>query len=244
MFDTQPVFPLPWQWSCPNNAKEVQLGQDQAFECQDLRRNLDFELGDDRDPEWLNIFEDISRLSHKIFNLSPMFPTSTMDKVSAERGLWTISIIHRLLSYRPLQNALSIKATHIQEACRLGALLYMVPVWRFFGVAPVASSTLLTNLHKQFRDSDGAWGHLWTLKLWILYLAAAESLDGNEVLESWFVNQLARLCLSNGISDWRVAMALIKTILWFDCLFWKVQDRLDEKMKLRLDQERGLPKED
>lgn len=207
-----------------------------------LRGLWALELPSDHGMEWLNMLESMGRFSHHSFGTASAGATtnsSHSDPISADNGSWTLSIIHRLVSYRPMQHIPPTRESHIQEACRLGSLLYMVPVWRLFGVKPIRSATLLENLHSVLQGSDHTWGRLWTLELWVLYMGAMEVLGTDTPLEHWFLDQVASVCLCNGINNWNDGMALVRRILWFACLFEDKNSRLEERMRLRF--ARGTP---
>lgn len=231
MFDVPPLFPIPRQWH--RNAAEFPVSQNEAILWKKVRRAWASEFP--VVPQWLDLFEDMSRFSHSSFRASslPSTPTS-LDHTLSENGAWTNSIIHKLLSFRPCasQELGSIVASRIQESCRLGCLLYMIPVWRLFGVAPVISGTLLANLHNILQENNKSWGQLWMVELWVLYMAAVEALDGP--FEAYFIDRLASLCLANGIISWDRAMVIVKEALWFACLFNGRDRQLRERINLRL----------
>lgn len=237
MFDVPPAFKLPRQWH--RGAETVHINQDVAVLLTSLRRLWSLELPGDQGLEWLGLFESMSLFSHTSFEAFVVRDSQRPGNGSAEKGLWTNFVIHRLLSYRPMQQSPHVKDSHIQEACRLGSLLYMVPVWRLFGVRPITSATLLANLHDVLQDSNNldAWGRLWTLRLWVLYMGAVEALGMDARLEVWFLDQVASVCLCNGINSWSDGVALVREVLWFACLFEDRSSQLEEKMSLRFAQQ-------
>lgn len=235
MFDVPPVFPLPKQWH--RSADSIRVGQEVAILLTNMRNIWSLQHPGDRESDCLALLDAIIRYSHHTFGQATLPTTPDPDDVSAEKGSWTNPIIHRLLSYRPLQQDSSRWFSCMQEVCRLGCLLYMVPVWRSLGVAPVESATLLKNLNNSLDVDDEKWGDLWVLKLWTLYMAAIEALDTSAPgpLQIWVLDQLTSVCLSNGVTDWNAGLALVKGILWFDCLFEMNSAQLDEKLRPRFE---------
>ena len=164
--------------------------------------------------EWLNLYEDMASFSFHTFEGLSYRPHSTV--VSSDFGAWASNTIHQLLTWRPL-GCIDSRAAIIQEACRLGTLIYLVPVWRFFGVAPVVSAYLVSKLKNFLEMNDVQWGGLWPLQAWILYMAGLEAHACLE--EAWYYDQLAWVFEYNGILTWDDGMAHIKNVLWFDCMF-------------------------
>lgn len=169
----------------------------------------------------------MSAFSHRDFG-SPDLDTF------ADKGAWTSAVIHRLLSLGPPQvhALLPTNAWQIQEACRLGSLLFMVSVWRCLGVGPLAADTLLTKLRNVVENSDDGWGELGDLKLWVVSVGAVEALGGP--LEAWFLGQLVALCACGGITSWSECMHALSNVLWIPCVFGDKAALLEKMMRCRL----------
>lgn len=226
MFDVAPTLPLPKQWN--RSAYAMYIREDAAVSMASLRAAWDTHLELRQETEWLDIFEEMKTFSHDSFESSES-TTAVVQHFAGEVGAWTNATIHKLLTFRPASSPLSFRRSYVMlEACRLGGLLYMVPSWRYFGVAPVSSEGLQTSLHRLLENDDVAWGGLWTLQLWILYMGAVEALDGP--LEDWFLRRMLYVCLMNGIGDWDGGMAVVELVLWFACVFGQKHVALEEKM--------------
>lgn len=230
MFDVPPIFPIPKQW---NRSVEILQISDRSVALLDSLQHAWASVFMGTDWEWFFIFEDMIRFSYEDFATSSESVSPAMSTSSVGSGAWTNSIIHRLLSFRPRENVLSSRSFQTQEACRLGSLLFMVPVWRFFGVGPLAPGTLLTNLRHIIEVSNAEWGQMSILRLWILYVGTVEALGGP--LEAWFLEHLVGMCMASGIKSWGEGIKAVKNVLWFSCLFESKDVLLEEIMRLRLE---------
>lgn len=184
-------------------------------------------------PKWLDLFADMANFSFHTFEGLSYRPHSTM--VLSDFGAWASNTIHQFLSWRPL-SCTSPRSAIIQEACRLGALIYLVPVWRFFGVAPVVSGYLISKLKLFLELNHVEWGALWAVQAWILYMAALEAPGCQE--EAWFYDQLACVLEFNGVTNWDDAMTYMKNILRFDCLFGGKDETLRTEVMAILEADR------
>lgn len=237
MFDVKPTFPIPQQWQRHTLASTV--GQTQGGSWARFRKIWRTEF--QSEPQWANLLEEMAGFSHTSFAKSSSVPNrSIVDHLPGDDGVWTSSMIHKLLSFSPSQGLLaSPLASQMQASLRLGCLLYMVPVWRFFGVAPVVSDTLLANLRSVLEKgttvntTTDPWGRLWPMALWTLYMGAMEALDGP--LEAWFVDRLVSFCQSHGVHSWGQLVDNVQNVLWFACLFdrkhTKLRERIESKPK-------------
>jgi len=226
MFDVPPTMPLPRQWY--RSSHVISLREDVAASMASLRAAWATQPELQLETDWLLIFAECKIFSHDSFESSDL-TVAVVQHFAGEVGAWTNMTIHKLLIFRSASPPLSFQTYVILEACRLGGLLFMVPVWRYFGVAPVSSVAFQTSLHRLLEDDDVVvWGQLWTLRLWILYVGAVEALDGP--FENWFLIQMHSVCLANGIVDWDEGMAVVERVLWFTCIFGRKDVALQEKM--------------
>lgn len=231
MFDVPPILPLPKQWHRDVNA--IHLSEDVVTSTANLRAAWTMHPDLHHETEWLEIFEEIKTFSHDSFEGS-VSTTAAIQHFAGDVGAWTNSTIHRLLTFRPVSRSYAHQTYRLLEACRLGGLLYMAPLWRYFGVAPVSSVALQTSLHGLLKDDDDVtWGQLWMLRLWLLYVGAVEALDGP--FENWFLDQMVSVCMVNGILKWDEGMAVVGRVLWFACIFGQRHEALQVKMRSLLE---------
>ncbi|KAJ4391686.1 hypothetical protein N0V93_005306 [Gnomoniopsis smithogilvyi] len=228
MFDISPIYPLPDQCYYPNGKP---LGVRDAQDMVSMRAAWKSVFVRENDTRWLDIFEEINALSHQSFESPiPIAGRIQLDH-GRETGAWSLLMIHGLLRLRLDPQILLPKYFRIQEACRLGTLLYMVRVWRYFGVAPVTSEAILAKLQAILYNDDGDWGRLWTFYLWILYMGAIEAQDGP--LETWFLDRIASVSMLYGIEKWEESMAIVRKILWYACIFDANHATFQERIELR-----------
>jgi hypothetical protein len=171
------------------------------------------------------VYADIAAFSFRSFKDYKC--TNELAEISSDIGSWSNPLIHRLLGWRPAEVTVS-RDTIIQETCRLGALLYLVPVWRLFGVSPVFSRVHRQKMKAVIADHEVNWSHAWVTKLWSLYMGGVEALDSAD--EDWYVGEIVDTLVNHEIKDWETGLERVKDILWFDCLFVDGNDRLGAKV--------------
>jgi hypothetical protein len=171
--------------------------------------------------QMIQIYEDVAKLSLIAFT-SKRDGSLELDSLGA--GSWTNPMIHRILSWRPMI-PIESRDTMIQEVFRLGLLLYMAPIWRWFGVAPVLTTKLVQNL-VIFLDSnviDWPPGS-WRIKLWAVYMGACEALDSSH--EAWYCNQIMLILREREMESWSLAVDHVYNFLWAEPVFAKRDSRL------------------
>ncbi|KAK9233995.1 hypothetical protein V1525DRAFT_391892 [Lipomyces kononenkoae] len=182
--------------------------------------------------EWHSVYTDLVSFSLRSFKGHPS--VRQLANMPSDFGAWSNPMIHRLLSWRPAEETLS-RDTIVEETCRLGALLYLVPVWRFFGVSPVISRVLRKQLKFVITSHDVDWSYVWVAKLWSLYMGGLEALDSAD--EDWYTETIVEALADHGINDWNKGREQIKDMLWFDCLFVSRDDRLATKVRTILSEQ-------
>lgn len=219
-----PKFPIPPQWvrfSAPLPSPDLDA---EILEFTERARRM-WPEGHLDTSEWYGIYVDLVAFSLRSFRHSPS--VIQLTKMPSEFGAWSNPMIHRLLTWRRTEETISQDAL-IQETCRLGALLYLVPVWRFLGVSPVSSKVLRRNLKVIITDDAMELSHLWVAKLWSLYMGGVEALDSED--EEWYTTKIVEVLASQGIRKWEKGFEIIEGILWFECLFVGLHDRLSSKV--------------
>lgn len=199
MQDLPPRIPLPDEWVAESN----------AFLCNGWNaQHHGLTLFDDGGEQLsslssyvtlLRIYRDLVRFSQIAAN---DVVTPAVRQESPKFPLWTNVVIHMLLTLRPLDNSTSEStspACLVAEAFRLAMLLYMAPIWRFYGSHPSNTRTIIGKLHR-ILDVE-MHGVSWCptfhkLQAWVLFMGAmeAELLEEEQIKHS-FVNSLAKLAL-------------------------------------------------
>ena len=130
-------------------------------------------------------------------------------------GAWTNALIHRLLSMRPLRKGNS-PGYALEEVCRIASLLYLIPIWRSFGVSPVRSGQLVGKLRVILSCYSICWTNLESLHMWILYMGCVEALRDDL---GWFLQETESWMECYGLESWDVLRQSVKSVLWIDNVF-------------------------
>jgi hypothetical protein len=175
--------------------------------------------------DWITIFDDIVFLT----SLDCIFEERQL-KLATMSGSWIEPIVFRLLDIRPLHRGIA-RENVIEEACRLGTLLFLAPVWRALGNSPVWTAVISRKLQIILSQHTTEWNELNPLLVWILYSAAVETADLTE--RSHFVVMLAMLMNSLQIQDWSGLLQVVKSVLWVDTVSARGDDLIqDEAMQI------------
>jgi hypothetical protein len=128
-------------------------------------------------------------------------------------GLNVVPVLSKLLSIR-YETVESGPAPARQEACRIGAILYLAGVRRRFGV------NLVTNIYiPKLKDSVIAQDNPSLEKtdpilLWTLMVGGVQSFMHEE--HKWFVSATANLVIHRRYNMWEELMAVMWGVLWID----------------------------
>jgi hypothetical protein len=141
---------------------------------------------------------------------------------SFDKAIWVNSIIHRLLTIRPLLHG-NKREDKIEEACRLASLIYMAPIRRSIEKFPVRTRLLVKKLRLALLPIAD-WVQLWPVRIWCLYMGAIESRDTLDT--EWFVRQLAADSWEYCIRDWNGIRQCVMQILWIESVFGGLADHL------------------
>lgn len=104
-----------------------------------------------------------------------------------------------------------------QEACRIGAMLYLAAVRRKFGV-PLPGKIYIPKLKSAIQawDVSGVPGSDSVL-LWVLLIGCMQALRHEEY--PWFVERITALISKLGCVSWDAVMALATKVLWVQGVF-------------------------
>ena len=169
---------------------------------------------------------------------------SDLDLGAPDVPPWVNVIIHRLLSVRPMElmvNNDEYGAAVIEEVQRLGMLLYLAPVWRFYGAFPAFTKVIVRKIHELLKTQKTArlWEReIYSVRIWVLCMSAFETSALYEEHEdsSWFVQALAGILGSDC-----EPIDIAKRVLWLPRLFDISARRLDGRLKEELQRSQHSP---
>jgi hypothetical protein len=113
----------------------------------------------------------------------------------------------------------------VQEASRLGILLFLGEIRRQCGALAVSTRLYVTKL-KAFMDSLGTtidWTSSNLLLLWIIFFGLLESWELPE--QDWYVVSVQVVMSRMGIQSWDYAVDKVKSFMWIDNIY-------DERIEL------------
>jgi hypothetical protein len=128
-------------------------------------------------------------------------------------GLNVVPVLSKLLSIR-YETVKCNPAFARQEACRIGAILYLAGIRCRFGV------NLATNVYiPKLKDSiiaqdDSNLEKADPILLWVLMIGGVQSFMHEE--HKWFVSATANLLVHNRYSMWEEVTAVLYGVLWID----------------------------
>jgi hypothetical protein len=128
-------------------------------------------------------------------------------------GLHIVPVLSKLLSIR-YEAVECDPAFAKQEACRVGAILYLAGIRRRFGW------NLATNIYiPKLKDSiiaqdDSNLEKTDLILLWVLMIGGVQSFMHEE--HKWFVSATANLLVHNRYRMWEEVMPVLYRVLWID----------------------------
>ncbi|KAH8898164.1 hypothetical protein GQ53DRAFT_837144 [Thozetella sp. PMI_491] len=207
MVDTPPAFPLPVQWLSFLHHSPAGVAWCAG---QDADGTLVTQQSLTDGGEMSRMYQELMLLTRRTFSRASV---NTKSSVSTIAGAWVNPMVHVLLSWRPLELSAE-PAALVQEAFRLGALLYLAPIWRHFGVAPVISDRLVRNLQNLLDDPAIDRNENWKVILWALCVGACETQADDQV--EWFAKTIVSMLREQRIQSWEDAMVHVRDVLWVD----------------------------
>lgn len=133
------------------------------------------------------------------------------DDVFAELNL--IPVLSKLLSIR-LESAEHDSAFARQEACKIGAILYIAGIRARFGVK-LATNVYIPKLKDSIvAQADSNLEKPVPFLSWVLMIGGVQSFMHEE--HEWFVSTIANIAVSKRYSMWEELMADVRGILWID----------------------------
>ena len=128
-------------------------------------------------------------------------------------GLHVVPLLSKLLSIR-YETLGSTPPFARQEACRIGALLYLAGIRHRFGVG-LKAGVYIPKLKDVIIAQDGS--NLETtdpILLWVLFLGGVQSLRHAE--HKWYISAIADLIVRRQWSMWEQLMAIVHQVLWVE----------------------------
>lgn len=223
VFDCPPCYPSPRQWE---KFTVLPLSSTNTRTHIDHVSRIWNDSSQTQHSEWLCAYEIVAIFSFSAFGL-PRHQNPDLGSCSRDGcGAWVNPVVHTFLSRRPPAD-LESTGSLMQEACRLGMLLYLNHVRRFLGILPsytgIVANRLKSHLMTNYEHLMGDWrGEAWILQIWVLYMAVF-GLQG-ESDEAWFFRVLGKSLKRHGISDWGDVLRILKSVLWFEEVFNRPND--------------------
>jgi hypothetical protein len=225
VYDQRPKFSMPPSaWNCFLDSAELHdrpSSENNVLTA--LRRRSK------QSSAFVNIFADLVDVSAATSLLLEQHG-STHWKSRNDGGGWTNNLIHRLLSWRPLIEAADddYLSPNAQEACRLAALLYIAPIWRKFGAAPVVTTVLVQKLLVQMRLAPIEWGELGLLRAWVLVMGGLEAEDHFTFRQ--LTEMLGSHLRDRHVLSWDQIFPSLKAVLWIEDALGGADERLREEL--------------
>lgn len=128
-------------------------------------------------------------------------------------GLNVVPVLSKLLSIR-YETAECDPPFVRQEACRIGAILYLAGIRRRFGVN-LAKNVYISKLKDSIiAQDDSNLEKTDPILLWVLMIGGVQSFMHEE--HKWFVSATANLVVHKRYRMWGELMAVVCEILWID----------------------------
>jgi hypothetical protein len=126
-------------------------------------------------------------------------------------GLHVVPVLGKLLSIR--YEAVDLNpALARQEACRIGAILYLAGVRHRFGVN-LAKDIYIPKLKEFIIAQDGLISeNVDPILLWVLVIGGMQSFMHEE--HKWYVSATANLIVRKQLNMWEELMAIMYEVLW------------------------------
>lgn len=208
MRDIVPAFPIPETWL---EESENVFGPDDERDTSASR-----ERGDQFAHGILRIYRRLRMATSEVRQRMTRSLTPTTDIPS-----FLMVILHELLSVQLPMAALKRAAPTVLalEAWRIGMLLFLAPIFRFYGTHPTFMDTVVSKAHR-LRGVWSMWDH-WdphsrTLLTWTLFMVAFEAQESEaEDIRGWCADMFARIAKEFvGPSDGQGLLIMAKSVLW------------------------------
>jgi hypothetical protein len=134
-------------------------------------------------------------------------------------GDWANPIIHQLLTIRPMHiNDLDPPSPRdvLEEACRLGLLLFLAEIRRRCGVQPTRTAALTEKLAAHLHAHSITFEECeYPLLLWLLMMGATE-MPADHEMRSFFLQDVHSVACGHHIEGWGGLLRILQGVLWAD----------------------------
>jgi hypothetical protein len=134
-------------------------------------------------------------------------------------GDWTNPIIHQLLTTRPMRIYdldPPSQGVIIEEACRLGLLLFLAEIRRRCGVQPTRTAVLTDKLAAHLRAHSSTFEECeYPLLLWLLMMGAME-MPRDHKTRDFFLQNMRSVACEYHIEGWEGLLRILRGVLWTD----------------------------
>jgi hypothetical protein len=131
---------------------------------------------------------------------------------------WIDPVIHTLLNMDPNFDH-NDSSSVVQEACRLGLILFLGELRRKCGVMCVSTKVYLIKLKTLLSETNEhvEWDLCKPLRLFVLFFGMLESWKQPEA--GWYAEAVSIEARGSRITSWEDIVAAAKSFLWFDDIF-------------------------
>jgi hypothetical protein len=145
---------------------------------------------------------------------------------SINAGGWTNVLLHKLLSWRPLEGGHLLSERVPEESLRVSSILYLAVIWGKFGVIPIRTGDLTAKLMFLRLQQTCGWQSFWPLEAWLIVIGA---ILGDELERQYFISEIIRLADRHEITAAEVVKRA-KEILWIEDAFGRAIAALHEEL--------------
>jgi hypothetical protein len=134
-------------------------------------------------------------------------------------GDWANPIIHQLLTIRPMYiydlDSPSLRDI-LEEACRLGLLLFLAEIRRRCGVQPTRTAVLTEKLTAHLRAHSIIFEECeYPLLLWLLMMGVTE-IPADHETRDFFLQNIHSMVCKHHIEGWVELLRILRGVLWAD----------------------------
>ena len=163
-------------------------------------------------PEILSVLEDIAKFSSYISNAA-LQSSGSIYKNFEFSFQNLIPLLHRLLDLSVARIDMDHVGNMMQEAVRLGCLLYMAGIKRIFGFISRTPKTISHKIYVVLQRGVEDWAGFEILYLWCLAMGAMESFGEDK---RWFLSTLKNELNAHGRATLEEGLDVLRSFIWFE----------------------------